>query len=241
MKPKKFKAETEIAEIIIPYLKEMGWEVYQEVQPRNHGSVADIVATQGQLVWVLECKNSFGLAVMSQAYDWKKYAHYVSIVVPHSYRDNNNNIKKEILNYFGIGCYQVLKQERYDMKGYVNKVTQFFPVKLNRQAMAHVIRECLTEEHKTWAKAGNANGDRFTPFQNTKKQLIATVRQYPGITIKELITSIDHHYSNEASAKVSILQWIHKGIISEIQLKREGRSYKAYLLKEDKNEIKKKR
>lgn len=217
-----FKSETEVAEIIIPYLKEMKWEIYQEVQPRHYSDIADIVAIQGNLVWVLECKRSFSLNVISQAYNWKYYAHYVSIVIPYLYRDKNHSLKKKILDYFGIGCYQV-------SKGYYEPVKEFSPVKLNRKADGKFITLCLTEQHKTWAKAGNANGDRYTPFQNTKRQLIQTVKKNPGISMKELIKSIDHHYASDSSAKGSLLQWIHKGVIKELQLKQEGRSYKIYL------------
>lgn len=35
--------ETELAKVVIRYLEEMGWDVYQEVQPHAQGPVADIV------------------------------------------------------------------------------------------------------------------------------------------------------------------------------------------------------
>lgn len=224
-----FKSETEVAEVIIFYLKKMGWEVYQEVQIRNFGNIADIVATQGNLVWVLECKKSFGLTVIAQAHEWRGLAHYVSIVVPYSRRDNNDKLKRNILKYLGIGCYTVSKVDTFNGSGYLNNIKEFAPIQLHRKVNSHYITQCLTEQHKTWAKAGNANGDRYSPFQHTKRQLIETVKKQPGITIKDLIQSIDHHYSSESSAKGSILQWIHKGVITELELKHEGRGYKVFL------------
>ena len=215
-----FKSETEIAEIIIPYLKQMGWEIYQEVQIHHSGNIADIVAIQGKLVWVLECKRSLSLDVMAQAYEWRQFAHYISIVVPTKKRWNTQRLLENILDYLGIGCYMVGKPDR---------ISEFVPIKLHRKAMSHYIIQCLTEQHKTWAKAGNANGSRYTPFQHTKDNLICEVRKHPGITIKQLIKNIDHHYSNEASAKGSILHWIHTGIIKGVYLKRDGRQYKVYL------------
>ena len=157
---------------------------------------------------------------MAQAHGWKQFAHYVSIVVPTKKRWHTQRILEKILGYLGIGCYMVSKP---------NNVSEFAPVKLNRKAMSHYITKCLTKHHKTWAKAGNAEGNRYTPFQHTKSNLIYEVKKHPGITIKELIKSIDHHYSSEASAKGSILQWIHTGVIKELKLKREGRGYKVYL------------
>lgn len=226
----KFNSEIEVAEIIIPYLKEMGWEVYQEVEIHHHGGIADIVATQGNLVWVLECKRTLSLSLMAQAEGWKKLAHYVSIVVPMKKRWTSQRLLERILDYLGIGCYMVSKPDI---------ISEFAPVKLNRKANSDRIRKNLTELHKTWAKAGNARGSRYTPFQHTKDNLIHEVKKHPGITIKELILSIDHHYNSEASAKGSILQWIHKGVIKELELKHEGRGYKVYL-KEEKKEITKK-
>lgn len=216
-----FKLETEVAEIIIPYLKQMGWEVYQEVQIDSN--IADIIATQGKIVWVLECKKSLSLNVMAQAYKWRRYAHYVSIVVPTKKRWNTELLLKNILDYLGIGCYMVSKPDN---------ISEFAPVKLNRKVMSYYITNSLTEQHKTWAKAGNANGNRYTPFQHTKDNLIREVRKNPGITLKQLIKSIDHHYASEASAKGSLLSWIHQGVINEVELRREGRQYKIYLKEE---------
>jgi len=47
---KKFKSEVELAEIIIQYLKELGWEIYQEVQIASFGNTADIVAVKNNLI-----------------------------------------------------------------------------------------------------------------------------------------------------------------------------------------------
>ncbi len=72
--------ESDFAKIVIAWLAEQHWEIYQEVQPRNYGGIADIVAVQSALVWVIECKTSLTLSVMEQASGWR--VHYRSIAVP---------------------------------------------------------------------------------------------------------------------------------------------------------------
>lgn len=46
-------SEVQLGKPIISWLQEMGWEVYQEVQIATYDSVADIVAKQGKLIWVI--------------------------------------------------------------------------------------------------------------------------------------------------------------------------------------------
>lgn len=41
-------SEIELARPIVPWLQEMHWDVYQEVQCMMYGQVADIVAIQGR-------------------------------------------------------------------------------------------------------------------------------------------------------------------------------------------------
>ncbi len=224
-----FKSEVELAKVIIQYLKEMGWEIYQEVQISSGGNIADIVAKQGNLIWILECKLSLSLYLIAQAKEWKNFGHYVSIVTPTKRGSKSFYIAEDILKHYGIGHFEVSDY------GYNKEfsIYQRSSPRLNRKAMVHHVKKYLTDTQKDWgAEAGNANKLRYTPFQDTKRQLIQTVKDYPGLTIKELIDSINHHYSSDKNAKSSILQWIHKGIINELELKMEGRSYKVYLKNE---------
>jgi len=228
---KKFKSETKLAEVIIQYLKEMGWEVYQEVQISSYGKIADIVARQGNLIWILECKLSLSLTLIGQAKNWLRYGHYVSIVTPTKRSSTSYYIAEDILEHYGIGHFQVSNY------GYNEElsISQRISPKLNRKAMANYIVRYLTDKQKSWAKAGNSYGLRYTPFQDTKDQLIRVVKDNPGITMKEIIKDINHHYSSDASAKGSLLQWINKGVIKEVRVKRDGKKYRFYLDEEKYN------
>ena len=64
--------ELELAKSVVEWLQDQHWEVYQEVQ--RYSTTADIVAVQGPLVWVVECKTSLSIGVMLQASRWM--AHY---------------------------------------------------------------------------------------------------------------------------------------------------------------------
>ena len=47
-------SEQDLAAIVVGWLTERGWDVYQEVAIM--GKVADIVAVRGPCVWIVECK-----------------------------------------------------------------------------------------------------------------------------------------------------------------------------------------
>ena len=224
----KFKSETELAKLAIEYLKDSKWEVYQEVQVRSFGSIADIVAVQNNLIWIVECKLSLSLDVIAQAKCWSSFSHYISIAVPRSNRDNKGRrLAFKILQDYGIGCFEFGHPEDISYSCYAQKIKP----QLNRKAMTDYITSNLCEEQKTWAEAGNSRGDRYTPFQNTTRQIVRTVNDNPGITMKELMDKIDHHYSSDICAKSSIIQWIHKDVIKGIYLEKEGKQYKLYPIK----------
>ena len=103
MKKLTFKSEVKLAEKVIEYLQDLKWEVYQEVT--IHGQIADIVAIQNGLIWIIECKKSLSLDVIAQAEHWTHYANYVSVAVPKTYRNNNGRqFAYKVLKQYGIGA-----------------------------------------------------------------------------------------------------------------------------------------
>src|SRR6476646_10663174 len=102
---KRFKSEAELASGVVQWLTQNGWDVYQEVQFR--GSVADIVAVFGKLVWIIECKQAFTLDVLCQAGEWLPYAHYVSVAVPYSNGRRHGTTMNRIMAMLNIGCLEV--------------------------------------------------------------------------------------------------------------------------------------
>lgn len=140
--------ETDIAKAAVDWLTSQNWEVYQEVQFRPFGRIADIVAVNGRLVWVVECKTSLNLALLEQAYRWRGYANFISIAVPQARNGKGRGAAELFLKQFGIGKLSV---HPYDTH-------QTISPKLHR-IKTNVLKNCLNEHQKTYAAAGNADGD----------------------------------------------------------------------------------
>lgn len=100
--------ETELAQAVIWWLQDYQWEVYQEVQVFAYGDIADIVAVQNGIYWIIECKTTLNLEVMGQALAWKYFAHYVSVATPAACRPSKGReLARKILRDKGIGLLAV--------------------------------------------------------------------------------------------------------------------------------------
>ncbi|MEW6614017.1 MAG: hypothetical protein AB1401_00875 [Thermodesulfobacteriota bacterium] len=101
---------------------------------------------------------------------------------------------------------------------------------MRRKALVSKIMAILTKEHRTFAEAGNCDGKRFTPFQATCMKVAATVKASPGIILKDLIESVDTHYTSTSIARTSILKWTQQGIIKgiHIEYEDEGKTIRFY-------------
>ena len=102
--------------------------------------------------------------------------------------------------------------------------------RLNRKPLLKPeLLSCLTETTKTFAEAGNSEGNRWTPFAQTCQNIRNVVAQNPGISLKELMEKIEsHHYANDSAARSAIYQWACLGKIKGIELRREGRFVKFF-------------
>jgi len=189
-------SEIEMAKVLIEYLKTEGWEVYQEV--RHDAGYCDIVAVCGKIQWAIECKTSMGFPVLSQAYRWVRWgvAHYVSVGVPNIRAGSMGAI---VCEQFGIGAFRV--------EGYGGGEI----VKPRFHRYARGFR--LSEEQKTFCPAGTSCGGGWSPFKNTKQQIMNIVAVSPGIRFDEMIKRTDHHYGSLGAARSNLRAWISKGLI----------------------------
>ena len=89
------------------------------------------------------------------------------------------------------------------------------------------LRQALTEEHKTFAEAGNAECRRITHFSRTAELVAARLRRAPGaLTPREVVESLGtlHHYASEASARGSLLKAAQEGLMPGVRAQKvEGR------------------
>lgn len=173
--------------------------MFQEVT--GAGGRADIVARQGSIVWVIETKTTFGLPVIEQAKRWSLHAHLVSVGTP-SYP---GEFGQEVCRLFGVG---IISSGRTYSDGSGTK--EVLRPRLNRKPWK-LPRLC--EEHKTYAEAGTNGGGYFTPFRRTMRIVEEEVRRTPGITIKELVKRVDHHYCSDSTARQCLAKWLMSGEI----------------------------
>jgi len=199
----------------------MGWEIYQEVQIYAFDRRADIVALKGNITWVIETKMNAGLEVIQQANRWQTHAHYVSIAVPRGRRSRTAHFARLVCKKFDIGMLECdMYNDRYNVR-------QDVAPKLYRNPYRR-LRNTLTEHHKTYAEAGNSDGKFWSPFKQTCKELVRAVTAKPGMTMKELVNSISHHYSSDATAKGSIVYWARAGKIPGIKVDEGSRPLRVY-------------
>ena len=192
------------------------------------GKVADIVAVKDEKVWVIECKCSFGLQVLAQADYWRHYADYLSIATPSR---NHGRLDSRVVTFLNMGWIETehgcewRNEDKYVAKEIIKAVH------VPRQG--EYIKNCLRKQHKDWAKAGNADGKKFSSFQYTKQMMIDYLKKNPRSDMKTIVKNINHHYHSDNAAIGSLRQWINKGIIPEVNCDMEGKK-NVYWVRETK-------
>jgi hypothetical protein len=229
-----WEREEDFAATVVAWLRALKWEIYQEVE--FHGSVADIVAVQGPVVWIVETKLCFSAELLWQATQWREFRHacanYVSVAVPTRGRGRERKLVfEQYCRQNGIGVleahnhywgYGKESKEQYDFDEAVKP--EFLRWPDDRQKFV----DRLTEKHKTYAKAGNAKGLRYTPWKATCEAVAEKARENPGISMKECIDGIKHHYSSNSCARNSMAKWIDAGKVEGVRCERQGRLLRLY-------------
>ena len=219
---KKF-TEAELAKKVITFLEDMKWNVWQEVTVDGGGSRrADIVAKQGNIIWVIECKTCLNLKVIEQAYHWRKKANQVSIAIwyhPRSYKFNH--FVKDILDRYGIGLMTFCKHSTNACP------TVLMPTNLSR-VNTQILKSVLLTENKHMGISGSKDNSYDTPFKRTCRRIQDLVRGNP-MSLKDIIESISHHYANDRSARCCIARYVKTGVIDFLVQDENG----LYRLKTD--------
>jgi hypothetical protein len=188
-------SETEIATKVIKWLDEQHWDVYQEVQFRNYGSRADIVAVRAGMIWVIECKTSMTFTVLEQADNWG--CHFRSIAIPSARSLQGRGFAYKIAHkYLHLGIIEIGP----------SGIKQYYDPPLMREyhKTSKWMISQLREEHKTSLAAGSKGGGYFTPYRQTMNDVKRFIARTPGCTLKEIMQDLNHHYASDASAKTCI-------------------------------------
>jgi len=86
----------------------------------------------------------------------------------------------------------------------------------------------LTEAQKTFARAGNAEGRRWTPFQQTCHDLARYVAHNPGCLLKDAIDNVPTHYVSVSTARSCLRIWIGEGKVRGVRMERYGRKLRLF-------------
>jgi hypothetical protein len=206
--------ETELAAAVVAYLRDLGWDVHQEVG--GPGPRADIVAVKGPLLYVIETKMTLGLSVLGQARNWLGYANRVSVATPQPSRYRNRTERytaRAVLQDWGIGLLEV--SCRYSGE---TEVREELAPKLWRQTPTKCwLRDRLCDETRTYAAAGNNEGKFWSPFKATIAEIHRALKETPGLTTRQLVDRIKHHYHNDSLARSALPAWLRYGKIPGVR------------------------
>ena len=218
----KFATETELCERLCEWLVAKGWELYFEV---DFGTIADIVARKDDLLWVIECKLTCSLDLIAQGIGRKPYADFVSIAFPERRTRWGGWVAvRAALSYAGVGALEVIPESTFGGGMIVKR--KLDPVCQHR--ISDRLFDALNERQKTYAKPGNSDGARWSPYKNTCEQLLELVKGNEGIALKAAVEKIKHHYSSKASAENSLRTWIKEGKVAGVAGRIESRKFCLY-------------
>lgn len=194
----KFKTEADVARPVVEWLEAQHWDVYQEVQFRNYGKVADIVAVRHKLIWIIEVKKSLTLSVLDQAYRWPVPLRSIAVPKAKKQRDVAERLARA---YFKVGIIEVGKSSKHTLGVYEKLVA---PLLRGNYPTTRMLSK-LTEKHKHYAVAGSNKRDHLTPYKNTMDSVRYFITKNPGCTIKDIYEELGKcHYASQASMKSSI-------------------------------------
>lgn len=217
-----FASEADMAKVVVDSLRRDGWTVYQEVEAAQ--GIADIVATRGEQVAVVEAKLTLGLTVLGQAHRWKGRAHLVWVAVPAYLARASRGIGGVICAALGLGLLEV--SAPWD-EGDLGRIRVATEPKQDTGAGVSKLLAVLRPEHQTYAEAGSPTGHRWSKFRESERNLLGYVSAYPGELAKEVMGKIQHHWRGK-HPHASVLKLVRRGIIKGIRIEEHRAGVRLY-------------
>ena len=225
--------ETELGELVIEWLQRErpGWEIFQEIQPRGYGSIADIVCiNKADLVWIIELKTTLNLAVIRQAYSW--HVDYRSIAVISAKRqasiDERNWWYRFMKLKMDIGAIEVTSTGNVREKQEPPLSSLSHDVTTKK-----IIDMCRSGKTDGFGVAGGQDGGHWTPYKESMKSVQEFVQNNPGCQAMDIVSALGKlHYANDHSARTNLA----KNLIAVekwCEVKKRG-SVDTFYVKEDK-------
>lgn len=216
-------SEQAVAELVVAYLERLGADVYQEVghdygHPKVHAYPVD---TQGVMTWPdlpkHNAKNSTSTPVTTSPNEAYMGLGETSRSRSEQHVVNSTDIESE--NAAAVTGRTIGVRDGWQPDKHAKVHVRAEARRWNRHPVALAAE--LKPEHKTHAKAGAIGaGGRWTPFRDTCEQLARLVREQPGLTVKQAVDQIKHHYSTPSTARSSLTAWIADGKVPGVEMRR---------------------
>lgn len=196
--------EAELAAVMVAHLIAAEYDVYQEVELRPGGIRADIVAKRGPELTIIETKTSMSLALIEQAMERRRCAHRIYIAAP-TYKARAG---VELCRELGIGVFGI-----HIGTGSSWDLTRIEEQVVSRRWNSRPLKlaDRLRPEHKTSALAGSPTGGHWSRWRDTCSQLEQVVRETPGISMKDAVGQVKHHYASKRGAVTTLAGHIRAG------------------------------
>lgn len=227
--------ETDVGKVVANWLTDQRWTVYAEVRGPG-GSIADIVATRGPLLAVVELKLGLGFEVIDQAMRWREHAHVVYAATPlRGYYLPPP--ARYAMERAGVG-FLCVRIPKYVDRSFVNlenvNVEELIAPTFNRRASSR-LRVALDEEHKTYAEPGaSGNAPRWSPFKKTQRILLEYVTKNPGCSAKDVVENVEAPHITKKTNRRNVVRWLDTGLIPGVRIERDGRTPRLYPIEETK-------
>lgn len=203
-------SEQELAQAVVGWLAARGWTVYQEVELERGGRRCDVVAVRGDVMWAIECKTSIGFAVLEQAHGWLRHAQRVSAATGRS----RSAFAARVARDYGIGWLVVSGSAR-------RRIREAVPP-AERTRVTDRLRRRLTEQQRTYAPAGNARAQFWSPWKSTVGEVQAWAAANPGGAFAAMVDQVRHHYRTRATARSCLRRHITDGLVPGVRIERTG-------------------
>lgn len=224
--------EPQLAALVVSWLEEDGWAVWQEIADvLPVPGRLDIAATKERMLCVVECKLRLSFDLLAQAKRWLPYANEVYIAVPSLPAVTGKVGKRRFQPREG----RALAFSMAASMGIgVLEVRSLWPVEEGRQqavsvqvaAQSSPCREhetlwrALRPEYATHAVAGQSGGGGSTRFTRTCAELVAFAAKKPGEPLRAILSVIPHHYRTLKSGVQAMAEWIERGKVPGVELRR---------------------
>lgn len=205
---KKF-TETDLARITCDWLESQGWETFKEVPCQRGGGRCDIVAVRSGVVWVVETKISFSLALFEQCWDRLRERCHGVVAVSGDW-GRRNCILKDWAEYKGIGIVEVGSRPRFVLAP-----------RLRRLDASRLIKSLRPEQRD---QDGGKAGSYWTPFKTLVEQLKTELREGPLKDAAGLSCLKDYRNRTDAATRRALTDYLRRGLVPGWGVEeREGR------------------